>query len=100
MIYANVKDKVITGFYIEEFHGVDKCQSVLENGGIEVDEELWGYILSLGVVTFKEIAEERKYTILDKNLFEGVVQPIDITPQQPNLEDRMIALENLMMGVI
>ena len=99
MVCANIKDKVITGFYIEEFHGVDKCQSVLDNGGIKCDEELWKYILSLGAVTFKEIAEEREYTISDKYLFEKIVQS-DTTPQQPSMEERIAALELLMMGVI
>ena len=89
MIYANIKDKVIIGFYTEDIHGIEKCASIIGNGGLKVDEELWQYILTLGECKFVGTVEQREYTILDKNLFERVIRPIDTTPQPLTFSEQL-----------
>lgn len=84
MYYAKIIDRIIEGFYIEEFHGEELCQSIVESGGIEVDEELHQYIISLGKAEFLGIKEEKIYTIIDKDLFKEVIQPEDTTPHPPS----------------
>ncbi len=101
MVYMNLdKEKNTNGFYVEDIHGLDTCNSIIEKGGLKINEELWEYLLTLGKCKFVGIVEEREYTISDKDLFERVIQPIDTTPQSPSLEERLAALETLMMGVI
>jgi len=102
MLYMDLDiGKKNNGFYAEDIHGIETCNTIIKNGGVKIDEELWQYILILGECKFTGAVEEREYTILDKELFEIVVQPpTDDTPQQPSLEERLAALEALMMGVI
>lgn len=100
MFYVDLDNKKVIGFYIEDIHGVETCNSILKNGGFRIDEELWQHLLTLGECKFLGTVEQREYTILDKDLFERVVQPVDTTPQQPSMEERIAALELLMMGVI
>ncbi len=100
MYFTELKNNVIEGFYLEEINGIQKCNSVLESGGIEIDEELHQHLLSLGQCKFTGVKEGKMYTLSDKDLFEKVVQPVDDIPQQPSLEERLAALEALMMGVI
>lgn len=100
MYYANIKNNKINDFYVEDVHGLEACNSIIKNGGIKIDEELWQHLLTLGECKFVGMAEEREYTIIDKDLFERVIQPVDTTPKQPSLEERLEALELLMMGVI
>lgn len=70
MYYMNLdENKKNNGFYTEEIHGIELCNSILMNKGIKIDEELWQYLLSLGQVKFIGNIENRQYTILDKDLF-------------------------------
>ena len=101
MFYMDLDtEKEDNGFYTEEIHGLEKCETIIANSGLKIDEELWQHLLSLGKCKFTGTVEAREYTILDKDLFETVVQSIDVTPQQPSTEERLAALEALMMGVI
>jgi len=95
-----LEDNKITGFCSEDNAGVERCNEILASGGFKIDKELWQYLLALGDCKFTGTVEEREYTILDKDLFERIVQLIDDTPKQPTLEERLAALEALMMGVI
>ncbi len=93
MYYVEIKSsKENCKFYTEDIHGIEKCNMVTSEGGIIIDEELWRYLLTLGSSKFIGIAEEREYTILDKELFEEVVQPIDTTPQPPTFNEQLAAL--------
>lgn len=86
------EDKVGQGFYTEDIHGAEQCKDIIDNGGIKINEELWQYLLSLGVVEFTGTVEQREYTILDKDLFKGVVQPVDATPQPPTFSEQLTVL--------
>lgn len=97
--YAEIKEKIITAYYIEDIHGEELCKSILVKGGIVVDEELHQYLLTLGEVEFTGIKEDRIYTLLDKSLFNKVEIMIDST-QQPSQEERISALETALMGVL
>jgi len=93
MYYVEIKSsKENCKFYTEDIHGIEKCNMVISEGGIIIDEELWRYLLTLGSSKFIGIAEEREYTILDKELFEEVVQPIDTTLQPPTFNEQLVAL--------
>lgn len=92
MYYVDLNNKKIIGFYIEELHGKEKCEEIISSDGLKIDEELWQYILTLGECKFTGTVEEREYTILDKDLFERVIQPVDTTPQPPTLEERVTTL--------
>lgn len=81
MYYADVKGKERVVYYIVEINGEEKCNLILENGGIKINEELHQYLLSLGQCKFIGVKEDKIYTILDKNLFEKVILPIDPSPQ-------------------
>lgn len=100
MVFTNIQNNKVKGFYTVDIHGEQVCNSVYAMGGLKIDEELHQYLLTLGECKFIGTVEEREYTILDKDLFETVIQPIDNTPQEPSLEERLAALEALMMGVI
>lgn len=67
---------------------------------IEISTGLHNYLVGLGQCKLIADVEDREYTILDKDLFERAEQPVDTTPQQPSMEERLAALETLMMGVI
>lgn len=93
MFYMDLdSDKNNNGFYIEDIHGLETCNTIIKNGGVKIDEELWQYILTLGKCKFTGVVEEREYTILDKELFEKVVQPIDTTLQPPTFSEQLVAL--------
>ncbi|WP_346930294.1 XkdW family protein [Clostridium sp.] len=93
MVYINLgEDKKINGFYVEDVHGLEKCETIIANGGLKIDEELWQYILTLGECKFTGTVEAREYTIVDKDLFEIVVQPVDTTPQPPTFNEQLAAL--------
>ncbi|GEM_PF-713632 len=87
------EDNKIKGFYCEAIHGIDYCKSIIDNGGLKLSEELWSYIINLNVsIEFIGKVEDREYTILDNELFEEVVQPIDTTPQPPTFNEQLAAL--------
>ncbi|HAY3897729.1 TPA: hypothetical protein JRS25_003672 [Escherichia coli] len=100
--YTILKDKKIKGFYCKEIHGEDYCKTIIySGGGLEVSEELWSHLLSLGESKFIGKVEERLYTIEDKELFEKVVPPLEsIPPTQLSNEERLAALEAALMGVL
>lgn len=100
MFYVKIDNKKVLGFYITGLHGLELCNQIYADGGIKIDDELHRYIISVGEVEFNGVKEDRIYSIEDKALFEQVVQPVDTTPQPPTLEERLMALESLMMGVI
>ncbi|WP_346847984.1 MULTISPECIES: hypothetical protein [unclassified Clostridium] len=101
MLYMDLDiEKKNNGFYTEDIHGIEKCETILAQGGLLVDEELWQHLLVVEECKFIGTVEQREYTILDKDLFEKIIQPVDTKPQQPLLEERLAALETLMMGVI
>lgn len=100
MFYACIKNKTIEGFYHQDIHGEQVCNTVYVMGGIKVDEELHQQLLSLGEVEFIGVKEEKLYTIADKSLFKKVDAVVDTSPQPPSSEQRISALEELMMGVI
>lgn len=90
--YAVLKESEIKGFYCEDIHGVDYCETIVNSGGLEISQELWGHLLTLGESKFMGEVEKRLYTIEDKELFEKVVQPIDTTPQPPTFSEQLVAL--------
>lgn len=93
MYYVEIKsDKENCRFYTEDMHGFEKCETIIANGGIKINEELWRYLLTLGSCRFIGKVEDREYTILDNELFEEVVQPIDTTPQPPTFNEQLAAL--------
>lgn len=100
MYQARLENTVIKGFYIEEVHGAKACEQVLVEGGLNIDEELHDYLLTLNLSKFTGIRESRVYTIQDKNLFSQIIPPPDNTPVPPTNEDRLAALEAALMGVL
>lgn len=90
--YVELKDKKVNGFYTEEIHGFEKCETIIANGGIKINEELWQQLLILRECKFIGVVEDKEYTILDKDLFEEVIQPIDTTPQPPSFNEQLVAL--------
>ena len=100
MYYAELINNKIVGFYLKEIHGIDKCNLILSNAGIKLDEELHQYLLNLGQSKFIGVKENKIYTLLDKALFEKVIPPVDNTPQEPAMGDRVAALEAALMGVL
>lgn len=84
MYYVKINSGVIDGFYIEDLHGEQVCNTVYLMGGLKVEEELYQHLLSLGQAEFIGSKEEKIYTILDKDLFKKVIQPLDPTPPQPS----------------
>lgn len=100
IFYTKINSSMIDGFYVVDIHGKEKCQSILDNGGILIDEELHQHLLTLGQVEITATKEDRVYTINDKDLFREIPLVVDTVPQPPTLEERMAVLEELMMGVI
>lgn len=100
MYYTSIKNNIIEGFYIEDIHGVNQCDKVLSEGGIIIDEELHHHLISLGRVEFKGSVESKIYRIEDKLLFEKVIPKVDVTQKPLSIEERISALEEIMMGVI
>lgn len=92
MVFTNIQNNKIKGFYTVDIHGEQVCNSVYAMGGLKIDEELHQYLLTLGECKFIGTVEEREYTIQDKELFEEVVQPIDTTPQPPSFNEQLAAL--------
>ncbi len=90
--YTILKDEKIKGFYCKDIHGEDYCKTIINSGGLEISEELWSHLLSLGESKFIGEVEKRLYTIEDKELFEEVIQPIDTTPQPPSFNEQLVAL--------
>lgn len=103
MYYADVKNKGVVGFYLEDINGIDKCNLIFKNGGIKVDEELHQYLLNLGQSKFIGVREERLYTLADKALFEKIIPPVDNTPQPKSqieiLQETVDALVLSSLGV-
>lgn len=91
--YVALKDYKMNGFYCEDIHGEERCNEILGNGGLKLSEDLWQYLSMLGCeIEFIGEIEEREYTILDKDLFKEVVQPVDTTPQPPTFNEQLAAL--------
>lgn len=73
MYYVEIKSsKENCRFYTEDIHGKEKCETIIANGGIKINEDLHQYLLTLGSCRFIDKVEDREYTIEDKNLFEEV----------------------------
>ena len=100
MYYAELINNKIVGFYLKEIHGIDKCNLILSNAGIKLDEELHQYLLNLGQSKFIGVKENKIYTLLDKALFEKVIPPVDNTPQAPNADERISALELALLEML
>lgn len=90
----------IVGFYLKGLHGEDVCNRIYTNGGIKINEELWNKLLSYGVSKFKSIKEDRVYIIDDLALFEKYIPPIDNTPHEPAIGDRIVALELALLEIL
>lgn len=100
IFYLSLDNNNMNGFYNTNFHDEEFCKSILDSGGIIIDEELHSYLVSLCDFKFIGLREERLYTIKDKDLFIATPPRIDTTPQQPTLEERITAMEELIMGVL
>lgn len=100
LIYSEINDNVLIGYYPEDMYSKDLCNNIIKSGGICIDEELWQYCVSLGSVKFMENVEARTYTIEDKEKFLQYKLPINSDPKPPILEERITALENLLMEVL
>lgn len=102
--YAVLKEGKIKGFYCEDIHGVDYCETIVNSGGLEITEELWSHLLNLGESEFIGEVEKRLYTIEDKELFEKVVPPLqDINTEKTEFEILKETVEQLViasLGVI
>lgn len=44
----NHETGIIEGFYVEEIHGKEFCDNLLQNGSILISEELWQELLTYG----------------------------------------------------
>lgn len=100
MYFTELKNKEVVGFYNTEIHGEEKCNLVLENGGIKIDEELHQHLLSLGQSKFIGVKEDKVYTLSDKDLFEKIIATVDDTPQAPTTEERLGALELALLEML
>lgn len=95
--YAELNEQNhIVGYYIEDFHGLEKCQSLSRY--ILVDEELHQHLLSLSYVEITAEPESKIYTIENKDLFVEVISKE--VQLGPTLEERIAALETALMGVL
>ena len=121
--YCILKDGVIDGtFLVESVHGIDKCNEIMANGGICVDEELHKYCTSLlggravdeeglrgwmetatmhmndGNFTYIPSYDEFVFGIEVKDCFKSMIDPYIPTPNQPSetelLKQRIELLEN------
>lgn len=70
IFYAELNDNHIVGYYLEEYHGIDKCNSLTDY--IRVNNELHNYLLTLNDVSFNGIRKNEIYTIEDKLNFSQI----------------------------
>ena len=93
--YTKLDGNKISGFYIESFHGKELCESL---NHIKIDEELHSYIIDFGLVAFNGLKEDKLYTIEDKDSFcKEEPEPVVLSP---TVEDRLAALEQLMLEAL
>lgn len=86
----------ILGYYMEEIHGTERCQSLPNS--IMIDEDLHEYLLSLGFAELIAPPEGGMYTMENKNVFQKVVPKEILMP--PSVDERVAALEQLMLEVL
>lgn len=99
MYYVKIENTEGKGFYIEEIHGRDVCIFIYNAGGLKIDDELHDYLLTLNTFKFIGVKEDREYTINDKELFKAITTTVEDS-HDLTMEERMAALEQLIMGVL
>lgn len=86
----NEEDLTFKGFFVEGIH------SDIPSPNLSIDKELWSYLVTLNSFKLKaDFIEKDFYTIVDKDLFEEVIIPVEDIPVDPipTLDERIDSLE-------
>ncbi len=126
--YFSLKDGVIDGsFYIESYHGVEKCNEIMANDGICIDEELHQHCLSLegkiavnedglrdwmedttmhmndGNLAYIPSYDEFVFGIEVKECFTSAIEPYIPTPELPSelelLQEEVLNQSEMMLDL-
>ena len=126
--YCEIENGFIKGtFFNEEYHGIDKCNEIMANGGLCIDEELHQYCTSLtgkravneerliehmetatmhmndGNFTYIPSYDEFVFGIDVKDCFISVVDPFIPKPQPPTelelLKEEVLLQSEIMLDM-
>lgn len=108
MYIVEIENNTVIGFYTQDINGGKECSLILERDGINIDEELHRYLLSLGKCKFTGIKEDRVYSMKDKDLFEEIIQQsenkpipkteVELIKEKQEMQDKAILELSTLMG--
>lgn len=99
MYVLQLEDNFIINIYTKELNGEKECLDILNNGGIQIDEEMAQNLSSVFYGKFNGTVDKEKiFTMKDKNLFSSLLveQPkseLELLKEKVEKQDKKLAIQ-------